>query len=77
MPLSLVEPSGADGRKPGRLMSVNEARGYIGLSVIGRTALYDLLMSGEIPSVTIGSRRAIPVEALDAWLDRLTATAEK
>ena len=47
-------------------VSVDEAARMIGIS---RARCYPLVMSGEIPSITIGSRRIIPVVALRAWMD--------
>jgi excisionase family DNA binding protein len=34
---------------------------------VGRTLLYELLKSGQIPSCRIGKTIRIPVEALRAW----------
>ncbi|MFJ5608223.1 helix-turn-helix domain-containing protein [Streptomyces sp. NPDC093221] len=35
---------------------------------VGRTTMYALLTSGEIPSVTIGRLRRIPAEALNEYV---------
>ena len=35
---------------------------------INRSTLYLMLMRGEIPSITIGRARRIPVQALTAWI---------
>ncbi|MEE4544652.1 helix-turn-helix domain-containing protein [Streptomyces sp. V4-01] len=35
---------------------------------VGRTTMYALLASGEIPSVTIGRLRRIPAEALNEYV---------
>jgi len=39
---------------------------------ISRSRVFELIASGEIPSVSIGRSRRIPVEALRTWIiDRL------
>lgn len=35
---------------------------------IGRSKVYELLASGELPSIRIGSSVRVPVEALKAWI---------
>jgi excisionase family DNA binding protein len=40
---------------------------------IGRTIMYDLVMSGELATVKIGRRRLVPVKALDAYIASLGA----
>jgi len=47
-------------------VSVTEAAHLLGIS---RASIYPRLLSGEIPSVTLGARRLVPVQALKAWLD--------
>ncbi len=62
-----------------KLLSIPDAARRLG---IGRTRMYELIRTGEIPTVTIGSRerqdgsaiagrRLVPVEALDAYADAL------
>lgn len=41
---------------------------------IGVAKVWQLLASGDIESVSIGSRRLIPREALAAYIDRLRQT---
>lgn len=41
---------------------------------IRRTKLYELLGTGELPSMTIGRRRLIPASALDALIEARTTT---
>ena len=48
-----------------KAVSVEEAARLLSLS---RTALYDLLDSGRLRSVNVGSRRLIPTVALDDFL---------
>lgn len=50
------------------LLTPTEAARTLG---IGRSKLYELLRSGLIESVLIGSARRIPSDALDAYVDRL------
>ncbi|MFD8704354.1 helix-turn-helix domain-containing protein [Kitasatospora sp. NPDC053057] len=46
-------------------LTVEEAARRLG---IGRTKMYEFVVSGEIPSVKIGSLRRIPAEAVGAFL---------
>ena len=38
---------------------------------IGRSTLYQMIRRGEIESITIGSARRIPVEAINDYVQRL------
>jgi excisionase family DNA binding protein len=62
--------SGADGSSgvPPLLLRPQEAAGVL---AIGRSTLYDLLRSGELPSVRIGCCRRIPAVALQQYVDQL------
>ena len=40
---------------------------------IGRSTVYELLASGELPSVRIGGCVRVPVDALRAWINRQLA----
>ena len=40
---------------------------------LGRTKIYELMDSGELPSVKVGTRRLIPREALEEFAARLVA----
>lgn len=40
---------------------------------LGRTVTYALIMSGEIESVKVKSRRLIPSPAIDHYIERLRA----
>lgn len=42
---------------------------------IGRTTVYALMASGEIPTVKIGRSRRIRPEALDAFIERAAEAA--
>ncbi len=42
---------------------------------LGRSTVYRLMDSGELPSVSIGRRRLIPAAALEAYVDGLTAAS--
>ncbi len=35
---------------------------------VGRTKVYELIASGQLPSITIGSARRVPTEALAKWI---------
>lgn len=37
---------------------------------IGRSKVYALIASGEIPSIRIGASVRVPLDALRAWMDR-------
>jgi len=54
-------------------LTVEEAARRLG---VGRTTMYALVASGEVPSVTIGRLRRIPAQALNDYVaDRGGATA--
>ena len=50
------------------LYSAEEAAALLG---IGRTYMFQLLRTGEIDSRKIGSRRKIPADALERYIERL------
>ncbi|MBW4719635.1 helix-turn-helix domain-containing protein [Saccharothrix obliqua] len=52
------------------LLSVEEAAHQLSVS---RTTMYALLKSGDVTSVLIGRLRRIPLDALRAYIQRLTA----
>jgi excisionase family DNA binding protein len=56
------------------LLRPEEAAELLG---IGRSKLYDLLATGEVESVHIGSCRRIPVEGLHRYVARLRAQDER
>lgn len=35
---------------------------------LGRSKVYELITSGELPSITIGAARRVPAEALQSWI---------
>ena len=51
------------------LVRVEEAARILSL---GRSKIYELLASGELPSVTIGTARRIPLAALQTWVTERT-----
>lgn len=51
------------------LLTVEQAGEALGMS---RSGVYQLIASGELNSVRIGSRRRVPVHALDAYVATLT-----
>lgn len=54
------------------LVTVEQAAAMCSL---GRAKFYQLVMAGEVPSVTIGRSRRIPVEMLRQWIAARTARA--
>jgi excisionase family DNA binding protein len=46
---------------------ITEAAEAIGVS---RTKMYEMVASGEVPSVKLGKSVRIPVQQLKAWLNR-------
>lgn len=56
------------------LLSVVEAARRLG---IGRTLMYELMLSGEVRSVHVGRLRKVPARALESYVDRIgTAVPE-
>lgn len=55
---------------PQILVTINEACQRLR---IGRSTLYELIASGDVPAVKIGSRRLLPVAGLRAYVARLAA----
>ena len=51
------------------LLRPSEAAEVLGM---GRTKVYELLASGELPSVRIGKSVRVPVEALRRWIQDQT-----
>lgn len=49
------------------LLRPTEAAEAIG---VGRSKVYELLASGELPSVRIGSSIRVPLDRLREWIDR-------
>lgn len=49
------------------LLRPTEAAEAIG---IGRSKIYELLASGDLPSIRIGGSVRVPVDALRAWIAR-------
>ena len=52
------------------LFRPSEAAEAIG---IGRSKVYELIASGELPSIRIGSSVRVSVAALEAWVERRLA----
>lgn len=48
------------------LVSVEEAARRLG---VGRSAMYELLASGQIGRVKVGRRTLVPVQELRRWVD--------
>jgi excisionase family DNA binding protein len=51
-------------------LSVADAAKRLGIS---RSKFYELIGRNEIPSITIGTRRLIPLRALRNWVDEQTS----
>ena len=74
MSLQCVPSSGKTDRMDKLLLRPIEAAEAIG---IGRSKVYELLASGELPSIRIGGSVRVPVDALRNWIDRqLTGRTE-
>lgn len=43
---------------------------------IGRTLCYELVLRGELPSITLGRARRIPAASLQAFIERKVAEKE-
>lgn len=54
------------------LCSVNDAAQMLG---IGRTKLYEMLSTGQLASMQIGTRRLVKVESIKALIERATGGA--
>ena len=52
------------------VLSVADAARRLGIS---RSKFYELIGRNEIPSITIGTRRLIPLRALRNWVDERTS----
>ncbi|GAA2138040.1 hypothetical protein GCM10009760_19030 [Kitasatospora kazusensis] len=64
--LGLVASAGVQVPDPTLIaLTVEEAARRLG---VGRTTMYALVASGEIPSVTIGRLRRVPADALKAYM---------
>lgn len=50
------------------LCTVDEAAALLS---VGRTSVYQLMSSGRLRSVKVGSRRLVPRSALEAFVDEL------
>ena len=50
--------------------SVGEAAKVLGVS---ETKMYQVIRMEGFPLVTLGSRRLIPIKALERWLDKMAA----
>lgn len=71
--LDLIRASAPDAPDPTLVaLTVEEAARRLG---VGRTTMYALLASGEIPSVTVGRLRRIPAEALNEYVAARTQPA--
>lgn len=53
-----------------QLLRVEDVSRILGL---GRSKTYELLATGELPSISLGWARRIPVASLQAWLERKVA----
>jgi excisionase family DNA binding protein len=42
---------------------------------ISRSRMYELVAAGEVPSLSIGRSRRIPLDGLQAWIDAQTGLA--
>ncbi|MFD7414748.1 MULTISPECIES: helix-turn-helix domain-containing protein [Kitasatospora] len=71
--LALVASCGTEVPDPTLVaLTVEEAARRLG---VGRTTMYALVASGEVPSVTIGRLRRVPAEALKEYVAARTQAA--
>lgn len=69
--MSLADCASRKGKEMDRLLlRPMEAAEAIG---VGRSKVYELLASGELPSIRIGGSVRVPVDALQRWIDRQLA----
>lgn len=54
------------------LLTTTEAAAALGIT---RSKVYELLQTGELPSVRIGASRRVPAEAVHSFVANLPATA--
>lgn len=53
------------------LLPVVDAGAALG---IGRTKVYELMATGDLESVTIGRKRLVPADSIEAYVERLKAS---
>lgn len=58
---------------PKLALSVTEAAHAIAIS---RASAYRMVDRGELPSITIGGRKVVPVAALEAWIAEQTTDVD-
>lgn len=58
---------------PKLALSVTEAANAIAIS---RASAYRMVDRGELPSITIGGRKVVPVAALEAWIAEQTSNVD-
>ena len=63
----------AAARPTRRLLTVEEAADVLH---IGRSKVFDLIRCGDLCSIKIGRLRRVPVDAIDAFTERLIAAGE-
>ena len=47
------------------------------LSTLGMTKIFELVGTGELPSVKIGSRRLVPLFAYESWVSSLLESSSE
>ena len=55
------------------LLTMGEAAGFLS---IGRSKLYELVATGQLPVVRIGRSVRVPTSSLERWIRERTAEAE-
>lgn len=58
----------SEGRVEKMLLTVSEAAAALGM---GRSFVYQLVTTGELPSVKLGKNRRVPVVELEKYVQRL------
>ncbi len=60
-----------EARSPAQVRMLLTAEQAAQLLAIGRTKVFELIRSGELESIRIGSSRRIPIDAIESFVFRL------
>lgn len=71
-----VADEARSGALPRRQLAVRVAEAARMLD-IGRSKAYELIRTGELPSIRVGKTVRVPVDALEAWVRRRSGGDQK